>query len=337
MFRRKKDRLEPVFGTGRGGFDLRLSEDDRSVTRSGGKGRASRRDEDDDDYDDPPPPRRRGKQPDPPKKKRRSFGLISFLIRWTIVLGLWAVIILGGVVAYYASRLPPTHSLEIPPRPPNIAILFSDGSELASRGEMAAAAVKLKSLAEIRAAGLCRIEDRRFYQHFGLDFTGLARAPPTNITRAVSRRAARRSPSSSPKTVPVARTHHGPQDSGGHAGAVAGEQLLQGRHSRNSTSTASISAPGPMGSRRRQNAFFGKPATALSLSGGGDHCRARQGALQAQPDAQPRRGGKRAQTVLFAMAEQGFISDKEAKAALAAPAEANRNLNSAATNYVATG
>ncbi|WP_161958987.1 transglycosylase domain-containing protein, partial [Acidovorax sp. ST3] len=78
-------------------------------------------------------------------------------------------------------------TLEVPPRPPNIAILAADGTELANRGDMGGAAIQLKSLPKHVSQALIAIEDRRFYSHFGIDVIGFGRAIVTNVTnRGVS-------------------------------------------------------------------------------------------------------------------------------------------------------
>ena len=83
---------------------------------------------------------------------------------------------------WVGAHLPPIQSLEIPKRPPSIQIVDLNGRVLATRGEMAGAAV--------RAARTCRaylpkafiaIEDRRFYSHYGVDPFGIARAVVANI------------------------------------------------------------------------------------------------------------------------------------------------------------
>ena len=83
------------------------------------------------------------------------------------LLCLCGVMGLGGVVAYYASQLPPLDQLTVPKRPPNIAILASDGSFLANRGETGGRTVSLEELPPYLPKAFVAIEDRRFYDHFG--------------------------------------------------------------------------------------------------------------------------------------------------------------------------
>ena len=97
-------------------------------------------------------------------------------------LGLWGVIAVAGVVAYYAAQLPPIDQLAVPKRPPNIAILAADGTLLANRGETGGRTVAIKELPPYLPKAFVAIEDRRFYDHFGIDPVGIARALMRNLT-----------------------------------------------------------------------------------------------------------------------------------------------------------
>src|SRR3712207_4540558 len=103
-----RDRREPVFDApaGEAGeLDFRLSPEDRAGgtmarRRASGQG---------------------GGRPSRPKKAKRRSGrsLFSKLVYAGLVLCLWGVIGVGGIVAYYASQLPPIDQLAVPKRPPD--------------------------------------------------------------------------------------------------------------------------------------------------------------------------------------------------------------------------
>ena len=99
-----------------------------------------------------------------------------------MVLGLWAVIGVAGLVAYHAAQLPPIDQIAVPKRPPNIAILASDGSLIANRGETGGRTVNIKELPPHLPKAFVAIEDRRFYDHFGIDPVGIGRAMVRNLT-----------------------------------------------------------------------------------------------------------------------------------------------------------
>ncbi len=327
--RGNNDRREPQFGTGRGGSDLRVSEDDRPYRSE----RARRRHEWEED-DDPPPPKARRQRPEKSRGRRRGT-ILGFLFKWTFVCAIWTLIIAGGVVAWYASRLPPTHSLEIPPRPPNIAILAADGTELASRGEAGGATVKLKSLPKHVPQALLAIEDRRFYSHFGIDLIGFGRAVVTNITRRGSQQGG------STLTQQLAKNLFlSPERTLGRKVQEALLALwLESNYSKNDILELYLNrvyfgagAYGIEGAARR---FYGKSATALTLQEAAVIAGLLKAPSKLNPTRNPQAAEARAQTVLIAMAEQGFITEREAKAAIADPAEANRAIGAASINYVA--
>lgn len=117
-----------------------------------------------------------------PTKPRRS--LIGRMLYWGVVFGLWGMIALGALVAFYASKLPPIDQLTVPKRPPNIAILGSDGTLLANRGETGGREVTLNELPKYLPQAFIAIEDHRFYSHFGIDPVGIARALLRNVLHA---------------------------------------------------------------------------------------------------------------------------------------------------------
>ncbi len=124
-----------------------------------------------------PSPRRRRKRKG--RGPRRSF--FGRLVYWSLVLGLWLVIGAVGSVVYVGAHLPPIQSLEIPKRPPSIQIVDVEGRPLARRGDLAGAPTALKELPTYVPRAFIAIEDRRFYEHYGVDPMGIGRAAVANI------------------------------------------------------------------------------------------------------------------------------------------------------------
>src|ERR1700748_1434776 len=126
----------------------------------------------------PKPRRKKGK-----KKKAARSGrpLIVRMAYWSLVACLWLVIGAVGTMAYVGAHLPPIQSLEIPKRPPSIQIVDYDGRPLARRGDLAGAPMSLKELPAYVPRAFVAIEDRRFYDHYGVDPLGIGRALIANI------------------------------------------------------------------------------------------------------------------------------------------------------------
>ena len=113
-----------------------------------------------------PAKRKRASQPRKPRRKR---SLIGRAIYWSLVLGLWLAIGGAGVIAWTGAHMPPLQSLEIPKRPPSIQIVDVGGRLLATRGDNGGAVLPLNALPKYVPQAFIAIEDRRFYEHFGVD------------------------------------------------------------------------------------------------------------------------------------------------------------------------
>ncbi len=123
----------------------------------------------------PSPARRRGGG-----RRRGGRSRLGRVIYWGIVGSLWCVIAGIGVLFWVAYHLPPIESLEVPKRPPSVQIVALDGRVLANRGEMGGAAIPLREMPAYLPKAFVAIEDRRFYHHYGVDPIGLVRAVLAN-------------------------------------------------------------------------------------------------------------------------------------------------------------
>lgn len=85
------------------------------------------------------------------------------------------------VVGWLAVTAPLSKSLQ-PLSPPQITLLAADGTPIARNGAMVEAPVEIRKLPEHVPQAFLAIEDRRFYNHWGIDPRGMARALWTNMT-----------------------------------------------------------------------------------------------------------------------------------------------------------
>jgi penicillin-binding protein 1A len=118
------------------------------------------------------------------KRGARRFGRVRRLSRiayWSCVLGIWAAIIAAATVAYHAAQLPQMSSWSVPERPPNVRILARDGTLIANRGATGGEAVRLGEMSPYLPKAVIAIEDRRFHDHFGIDPVGFGRAMTENL------------------------------------------------------------------------------------------------------------------------------------------------------------
>jgi len=336
------DRIEPSFGTARGGMDLRATPDDRPSMRVAAPARTakparSRRAEPAEEADVAKArPQRGGRRDrdDPPRRRRRR-GFFGRLVIWGVTLSIWGLIVVAGIIAWYAAHLPPTHTLEVPPRPPNIAILAADGTELANRGDTGGAAVQLKSLPRHVSQALIAIEDRRFHSHFGIDVVGLGRAVFTNLTnRGVHQ-------GGSTLSQQLAKNLFLTPDR--TLGRKVQEALLalwlEHNYSKDQILELYLNrvyfGAGAYGIEAAARRYYDKPATALTLQEAAVIAGLVKAPSRLAPTRNPEAAQARAQLVLAAMADQGYITEQQARAARSNPAQASRTIPGGSINYVA--
>lgn len=107
--------------------------------------------------------------------------LVLFTLKWTAVSAIWAVICVGVLMAWYAMDLPDVGDALAATRQPTVTLLAVDGSTLATVGDVYGVTVRLGDLPLAMPQAVIATEDRRFYNHFGLDVIGLARATYVNL------------------------------------------------------------------------------------------------------------------------------------------------------------
>ncbi|MBP0617530.1 transglycosylase domain-containing protein [Jiella mangrovi] len=111
--------------------------------------------------------------------RRRRRSLIGHLFRLCLACILWGSLAVAATVGYFAVKLP-QEAWEIPARPPNVKIVSVGGELLANRGLTGGKAVSLDEMSPYIPEAVVSIEDRRFYDHWGVDPIGIVRAFITN-------------------------------------------------------------------------------------------------------------------------------------------------------------
>ncbi len=115
------------------------------------------------------------------QKKQKS--LLSQLIKWSFVLGLWAGIFLTALIAWYATELPDITEHASFERETSITVLAVDGSVIARYGDLMGESVKVEDIPPHLVHAVLATEDRRFYSHFGIDLIGFTRAMVVNARK----------------------------------------------------------------------------------------------------------------------------------------------------------
>ena len=281
----------------------------------------------------PPTKRRAPRKARKAKRPRRS--LIGRLIYWSLVLGLWLAIGGIGTVAYVGAHLPPIQSLEIPKRPPSIQINDVAGRALARRGDLAGEIMSLRELPSYVPKAFVAIEDRRFYEHYGVDPIGIGRAVIANVLhRGVAQ-------GGSTITQQLAKNLFLTQER--TITRKLQEVLLAVWLERKFSKTQILElylnrvyfGAGAYGIEQAALRYFGKSARHISIA----ETAMLAGLVKSPSRLAPSRNfdgaEQRARMVLNAMAELGFISNANERTAIAKPPRIVAQAGNGAVNYVA--
>jgi penicillin-binding protein 1A len=277
----------------------------------------------------------RRSKPSKPRKRARKRSLIGRLAYWSLVAGLWLAIGAVGTVAYVGAHLPPIQSLEIPRRPPSIQIVDLQGRALARRGDLAGEVMALKELPKFVPQAFLAIEDRRFYEHYGVDPYGIARAVVANVLRRGVAQGG------STITQQLAKNLFLTQER--TLTRKLQEALLAVWLERKFSKTQILElylnrvyfGSGAYGIEQASLRYFGKSAKQMTLA----EAALLAGVVKSPTRLAPTRNfdaaEKRAKIVLASMAELGFVTAANVKVAIAKPPRIVAQTGNGAVNYVA--
>lgn len=182
---RRHERIEPTFDGPEGDDDFHVSADDRAVPMATNDARRKLRDKS---------TRAKTRTAKPASTARRSKGggsggsgggrrrrgFLGHIFRLFLMLGLVGGLAVAAVVGYFAVKLP-QEAWAIPDRPPNVKIVSVGGELMANRGLTGGKAVSLDEVSPYIPQAVIAIEDRRFYEHWGIDPVGIVRAFNENL------------------------------------------------------------------------------------------------------------------------------------------------------------
>ncbi len=110
--------------------------------------------------------------------KKPTLGRFIFRIFMTLGVWIFGFIMLGTL--WFSYDLPDIAQLQSSARKPGVTVQAIDGSTIGAYGNLYEGVIKVSELPPYVPQALMAIEDRRFYNHFGVDLIGLARAAYTN-------------------------------------------------------------------------------------------------------------------------------------------------------------
>ncbi|NBC33030.1 MAG: PBP1A family penicillin-binding protein [Alphaproteobacteria bacterium] len=245
--------------------------------------------------------------------------LLRWTLKWSFVASIWLTLAAGAMVAWFAWDMPDVDAVEAPVRRPAITMVAADGAALARFGDLAGDDVTVDELPLHLIHAVLAIEDRRYYDHFGLDPFGIARAMVANI------RAGRMVQGGSTITQQLAKNLFlTPERSLRRKVQEALLALwLEANYSKEEILAAYLNrvylGAGTYGVDAAARTYFGVSARNVTLHQAAILAGLLRAPSRYAPTNAPELAEARADTVLAAMLEAGYISARQLAAAEALP------------------
>ncbi len=235
----------------------------------------------------------------------------KFCLKWGFVTGLWCAIILTIMLFWYASELPSITKSMVFERRPTVIIKASNGEIVDRYGDIKGEIVNVEDLPPHVVNAVLAIEDRRFYDHFGMDLKGIARAFVVNITKG------RFAQGGSTLTQQLAKNLFLSRDR--TIKRKIQELMLAFQLESELTKDEILSAylnrvylgAGAYGVDAAARVYFNKSAKELNLKESATIAGLLKAPSRYSPSANPQRAAERTATVLKAMKEAGYASSNE--------------------------
>lgn len=262
-----------------------------------------------------------GRKPAPRRSvwSARSLGGFAFRTGLTLC-------ILGGLgLMYFVGTLPDIRDLNTIKKQQGITVETEDGRIIATYGDVYGAYVPYDKIPKSLIQAVIATEDRRFFQHHGVDFFGIARAMVVNITSGKLRQGASTVTQQVAKNVFLTpeRTFS----------RKVREMLLafwlEGRYSKEDIMAIYLNrvylGSGTFGIDAASRRYFNKPATELDLVESAMIAGLLKAPSRYAPTASSERAMSRAHQVLVNMADNGALDKQQIKPALQAFAKAPKH------------
>lgn len=258
----------------------------------------------------------KGRKPARGTGAKKAAGILRRIVTWGLVAAIWCGIIVTGVLAWYAYDLPELGEIEKMTRRPNVTLLAADGTRLASFGDRFGATRNLSELPPHLPRAVIAVEDRRFYDHGGIDFRGLLRAVYVNL------REGRISQGGSTLTQQLAKNLFltSQRTFKRKIQEVMLALWLEHRFTKDQILTIYLNrvylGAGTYGVDAAARHYFGKPATRVTLYEAALLAGLLKAPSRLNPTRDPAGAEQRAALVLQTMVEAGFITAAQANEAV---------------------
>jgi penicillin-binding protein 1A len=114
-------------------------------------------------------------------KKRPRRSALMTAAAWGVTLALWMIVLGGGAIAFFAWDLPSLDNALAATRKPVVLVVDRNGRQIARFGERRGEAIGVEDMPPYLVQAVIATEDRRFFEHFGVDILGIGRAALANL------------------------------------------------------------------------------------------------------------------------------------------------------------
>jgi penicillin-binding protein 1A len=265
-------------------------------------------------------------------RRRRSF--LGWLFRFAFKTAILGTIVVALGLGYVWFSLAQKGLLQIPEQEPGIMLLAADGTVLSEQGAFFGDQVRVSDLPDYVPNALIAIEDRRFRSHFGVDPLGLTRAMLQNLS------AGHIVQGGSTLTQQLAKNLFlTPEKS--YQRKIQEVVLaiwLETKFSKDEILQLYLNrvyfGGGATGIEKAAQTFYHKSATELSMMEAATLAGVLKAPTTYNPLTHPEESAARANLVINAMVDAGFVSREEATQAINAPATVVASNYIPATQYV---
>jgi penicillin-binding protein 1A len=127
----------------------------------------------------PPPPSVTDWQPR--RGRRLSVGLVLRIAKWTLMITVWGGLAIALLMLWFTWDMPRPSSGIATLRRPSLVLTDEYGRTFTHFGDLSGSILTLRTVPATLPEAVVAVEDRRFWQHGGLDLLGMARATVVDL------------------------------------------------------------------------------------------------------------------------------------------------------------
>ncbi|WP_411819468.1 PBP1A family penicillin-binding protein [Hyphococcus formosus] len=229
------------------------------------------------------------------------------------------LVIFAAIFAYFASDLPDTAELWREGDGPKITLLAADGAPIMMHGVSHGAPVKLASLPRHVPNAVLAVEDRNFYHHFGVNPVSIVRALIVNANEGSVRQGGSTITQQLAKNVFLS----GERTMKRKIQELMLSLWLEHKFRKDEILTLYLNrvyfGAGAYGIDGASYRYFGKSASKLTVGEAAVLAGLLKAPSRYSPTSNPDDAGKRGRLVIEQMVTAGFLTRREANAAIAEP------------------